>query len=168
VKLKKLIITEIALVAVILVVALIVIEGIPYLEGSQQTSSVSMYQEREYGKGNVTLARGENARTRFNYSTYDPSILVIELSFQNWQSPGNLTLLCNGKQFASFVATPEKPIMSLSVTSVSGQDWLRTYLSTAPSTASNSTLDNEITFSSEPLSGYAGTFDYRIAVRGSL
>ena len=163
-KLKKLIITEIALVAVILVVALIVIEGIPYLEGSQQTSSVSMYQEREYDKGNFTLARGENARTRFNYSTYDPSILVIDLSFQSWQSPGNLTLLCNGKQFASFVATPEKPTISLSVISVSGQDWLRTY----SSTASNSTLDNEITFSSEPLNGYAGTFNYRIAVRGSL
>jgi hypothetical protein len=167
-KLKKLIIAEIVLVAVMLIVVLVVIEDIPYLEGSQQNSSVSMYQEREYGKGNVTLARGENARTRFNYSTYDPSILVIELSFQSWLSPGNLTLLCNGEQFASFVATPEKPTMSLSVISLSGQDWLRTYSSTAPSTASNSTLENEITFSSEPLIGYAGTFNYRIAVRGSI
>jgi hypothetical protein len=164
VKLKKLIIAEIVLVAVILIVALIIIEGIPYLEGSQQTSSVSMYQEREYDKGNVTLARGEKARIRFNYTTYDPSILFIELSFQSWQSPGNLTLFCNGKRFASFVATPEKPTVSLSVISVSGQDWLRTY----SSTAFNSTLDNEITFSSEPPSGYAGTLNYRIAVRGSL
>ena len=167
-ELKKLIVAEIVLVAVILIVVMVVIEGVPYLEASQQNPSVSMYQEREYDKGNVTLARGENARIRFNYSTYDPSILVIELSFQSWQSPGNLTLLCNGKQFASFVATTEKPTISLSVISVSGQDWLRTYSSTAPSTLSNSTLDNEITFSSEPLSGYAGTFNYRIAVRGSL
>jgi len=167
VKLKKLIIAEIVLVAVILIVVLVIIEGIPYLEGSQQSSSVSMYQEREYNRGSVSLARGENARARFNYSTYDPSILVIELSFQSWQSPGNLTLLCNGKQFASFFATPEKPTMSLSVISVSGQDWLRTYSSTAPK-ASNSTLDNEITFSSKPTSGYAGTFNYKIAVRGSL
>jgi len=164
VELKKLIVAEIVLVAVILIVVMVVIEGVPYLEASQQNPSVSMYQEREYDKGNVTLARGENARIRFNYSTYDPSILVIELSFQSWQSPGNLTLLCNGKQFASFVATPEKPTMSLSVLSVSGQDWLRTY----SATVANSTLDNEITFSSEPLNGYAGTFNYRIAVRGSL
>jgi len=168
VELKKLIVAEIVLVAVILIVVMVVIEGVPYLEASQQNPSVSMYQEREYDKGNVTLARGENARIRFNYSTYDPSILVIELSFQSWQSPGNLTLLCNGKTFASIMATPEKPTVSLSVISVSGQDWLRTYSSTAPSTASNSTLDNEITFSSEPLNGYAGTFNYRIAVKGSL
>ncbi len=163
-KLKKLILAEIVIVAVILIVVLIVIEGIPYLEGSQQTASVSMYQEREYARGNVILARGENASKRFTYSTYDPAILVIELSFQSWQSPGNLTLSCNGKQFASFVATSKKPTMSLSVISVSGQDWVRTY----SATASNSTFDNEITFSSEALRGYEGTFSYRIAVRGSL
>jgi hypothetical protein len=168
VKLKRLIIAEIVLVAVILIAAMVVIEGIPYLEASQQNSSVSMYQEKEYDKGSVTLARGENATTRFNYSTYDPSILVVELSFQSWQSAGNLTLLCNGKQFASFVAESEKPTVSMSVMSVSGQDWLRTYSSTTPFTVSNSTLDNEITFSSEPLIGFAGTFNYRIAVRGSL
>jgi hypothetical protein len=164
-KLKKLIIAEIVLVAVILIAAMVVIEGIPYLEASQN-SSISMYQEKEYAKGSVTLARGETAQTGFNYSTYDPAILVLELSFQSWQNPGNLTFYCNKKPFASIIATPETSSTSLTVISLSGKDWVQT---SSPSVRSPfpSGYGNEITFSSESLNGYAGTFNYRISVRGS-
>jgi hypothetical protein len=166
-KLKRLFIAEIVIVAIILVSVMVVIEGIPYLEASRENSSVSMYQEKEYAKGIVTLARGEAARTGFNYSTYDPAILVLELSFQIWQSPGNLTFYCNKEYFASIIATPERPNISLVVISVSGEDWVKTSSSTKRPANSTSTYDNEITFSSNSLSGYAGTFNYRIVVRGS-
>ena len=163
-KLKKLIIAEIALVAVILVAAMIIIEGIPYLEASQQNSSITMYQEREYDKGSVTLAKGDTARTYFNYSTYSPAILVFEISFESWQSPGNLTFYCNYESFGSIIATPEKPGISLTMISLSGADWVQTSSLTVRSPFE---YGNEITFSSESPNGYAGTFNYRIAIRGS-
>ena len=165
-KLKKLIIAEIVLVTVILVVALIVIEGIPYLEGSQQTSSVNMYQEKEYDKGSITLAKGQTAQTGFNYSTYAPAILVLEISFETWESPGNLTFYCNYESFGSIIATPDKPTISLTMMSLSGVDWVKT---TSPIVRPSvpSEYGNEITFSSEAPNGYAGTFNYRISIRGS-
>ena len=163
-KLKKLIIAEITLVVIILFAVLIIIEGIPYLEASQQTSSVSMYQEKEYDKGSVTLAKGDTARTYFNYSTYSPAILVLEISFESWQSPGNLTFYCNYESFGSIVATPEKPSISLTLISLSGADWVQTSSLTVRSPFD---YGNEITFSSELPNGYAGTFNYRISIRGS-
>ena len=163
-KLKKLIIAEVVLVAVILVAAMIVIEGIPYLEASQQNSSISMYQEREYDKGSVTLAKGEIARKGFNYTTYSPAILVLEVSFESWQSPGNLTFYCNYESFGSIIATPEKPSASVTMISLSGKDWVQTSSLTVRSPFE---YGNEITFSSEGPNGYAGTFNYRISIRGS-
>lgn len=166
-KLKKLIIGEIVIVVVILLAAMVVIEGIPYLEASTQNAAVAMYQQKEYANGAITLRRGEEARTRFNYTTYDPAILVIELSFQSWEFAGNLTFYCNGKPFASIIAQADTPNVSLSVISVSGEDWVQTTTATTRSSGSTFTFGNEITFSSETQSGYAGTFTYRIAVRGS-
>lgn len=165
-QLKKLIMAEVVLVAVIIVAAMVVIEGIPYLEASQQTASISMYQEKEYGRGSVTLAKGETARTGFNYSTYDPAILVLEISFESWQSPGNLTFYCNYESFGSIMATPERSSISLTVISISGEDWVQTSSSTV-SSPFPSEYGNEITFSSEPPNGYAGTFNYRLSIRGS-
>jgi hypothetical protein len=162
VKLKKLIIAETLLAVAILLVILFFVEITPYLESSRQNASIGLYNQREYGKGNATIARGQIVRAaQFNYTTSDPAILILDLTFQNWKSTGNLTFAINGRVFSSILATPENSQMSLAVITVSGEDWVET-------TSLNSLVfGNEITFISSRENGYEGTFDYQISVRGS-
>jgi len=134
----------------------------PILKSSAQDSAIGLYNEREYGKGNVTLTAGETQRVaQFNYSTYDPAILVLDLAFRSWKSSGNLTMLINGRVFASVFASPESPTVSLRVISFSGTEWVR------PPSPDSFVFGNEISFSSKPENGFAGTFEYEIRIRGS-
>jgi hypothetical protein len=123
VNLKKLIIVEAGAVILVLIVALTLVEVIPNLASSQQNSSIGMYNEKTFAEGNVTLARGTIVQSsKFNYTTFDPAILVLELNFQTWRSPGNLTINVNGNSFATINATPEKPHVKLTAITCSGKD----------------------------------------------
>ena len=160
-KLKKLLFVEIAAVAIVLVVILFFVEVSPYLASSKPNSQIGLYNQKEFARGNVTLTVGQTAGAQFNYSSYDPAILVIDLAFQNWQTPGYLSLYCNGLIIATIYASSSNPTVRFTTISVSGWDWVK------PPSLNSFTYGNEVTFSSEPQNGYEGTFDYQISIRGS-
>jgi hypothetical protein len=153
---------EIGAVAIALVSLFFFIEFTPFLVASGQDNSIGVYKEKEFGNGNVTITKGQIVRAPyFNYSTFDPAILVVDMDFQSWQSVGTLKLAVNGKVFATVVATPEKPKLSLSVISVSGADWVD------PTSIYDRVYGNAISFASEAIGGFEGTFNYQINIRGS-
>jgi hypothetical protein len=160
-KLGKLIVAEAFLVVVVIVVVLGVIEFMPSLNSPSQNAPIGVYHQREYGRGNATLALGEVARTQFNYTTFDPAILVLDLDFHSWKKPGVLELACNGRVFASVFASSENPRLRLNVITVSGLEWVQ------PKSIESFVFGNEITFSSVPVVGYEGSFSYEVNIRGS-
>jgi hypothetical protein len=160
-KTKKLFAIEIASAVIVLTAILVIVEVSPYLSSSQANAQIGMYNERTYAKGLVTLALGQTSSAQFNYSTYDPAILVMDLAFQDWQIPGQLSLYCNGRLIATIRATPDNPNVRLSTISVSGWDWVK------PPSINSFTYGNEVSFVSEPVDGFEGTFTYQIDIRGS-
>jgi hypothetical protein len=160
-KLKKLFIVEIAALVIAVVVLMFSIEGSPFLAASKPDSSVDVYAQKEFATGTATLTKGQRATASFNYSTYDPVILVLELKFQSWETPGNFSIYCNTKRLTSVYASPETPQLSLKAVSLSGLDWVD-----SPTLISPNAI-NRIIFVSEAENGYAGTFSYELYVRGS-
>ena len=161
-KLRKLMLVEVTVVAIVLIIVMIFVEFTPYLVSSAQDESIGVYQGKEFRKGTATIAKGQSVRVDyFNYSTFDPAILVVNMEFQTWQSPGTLTIAVNGKVFASIVATPEKPKIDVNVISVSGADWVE------PTSIYSPVFGNAISFTSEKGKGYEGNFSYQIVIRGS-
>jgi hypothetical protein len=160
-KLKKLLAIEIASAIIVLAVVLVVVEVTPYLSSSQANAQIGTFNEKVFAKGTLTLALGQSASAQFNYSTYDPAILVVDLTFQDWQVPGNLSMYCNGRLISTIYATPDNPTVRLTTISVSGWEWVK-----SPSIDSF-TYGNEVTFVSDPADGFEGTFNYQIDIRGS-
>ena len=161
-ELKKVIMIEITVVVIVLVGVMAFVGIIPYLASSQQNRSIGVYNERLFDEGNVTLSRGNAIPSAiFNYTTFDPAILVLDLDFQTWEAPGNLTISVNGLNLATISPSPENPHFSLNAVSFSGEDLVIPY--SVKSILSN----NQVDFSSKTGEGYAGTFSYRISIRGS-
>ncbi len=158
-------ILEIAGAIFIIVVVAVFIEVTPYLS-SGQTSQIGVFNQRVYAEKTLTISQGQKASTQFNYTTYDPAILVIDLSFKNWQNPGNLSVYCNGLKIASFESTPSNPSLELTTITFSGYDLVRP---PAPKIAMSNifTYGNEISFVSGQANGFAGTFSYEVSIRGS-
>jgi hypothetical protein len=159
-KIKNLLMVEVTSIIVILSLVVVFVELTPNLVSSS-SPSIGVYNQRVFSKGTLTLESGAMQSAQFNYSTFDPAILVIDLTFQNWQKPGNLTILCNGRNVATFLATPNNPTIHLTTFSVSGWDWVK------PPTINSFVYGNEITFRSAAQNGYEGTFSYSIDIRGS-
>jgi hypothetical protein len=160
-KLKKLFAIEIAVLAVALLVVMFFVEVTPYLVSSKTNSQISLYNEKQFAEGTASLALGQTKSAQFNYSTYDPAILVVDLTFQSWQSQGDLSIYLNGKLIASINATAINPAVHLTAISVSGRDWVK------PPSINSFTYGNEVTFVSDSENGYEGTFNYKIDIRGS-
>jgi hypothetical protein len=159
-KLKKLFVIEIAAIVVVIAVLLLLVEVSPFLASSKPNSSVAVYDQKEFAKSVATLTRGQRATVAFNYSTYDPSILVLNILFQSWKTPGNLSIYCNVKLLTTIFATPEKSQITLNVVSLSGLDWVDSPNLTSPNAI------NRIIFVSDE-NGYEGTFSYELYIRGS-
>lgn len=161
-ELKKIIMIEIIVVVIVMIGVLVFVGIIPYLASSQQSRSIGVYNERVFDEGKVTLSRGNSIQSNiFNYTTFDPAILVLELDFQTWEAQGNLTVSVNGFDLATIAPTPENPHVILNAVSFSGKDLVKTY------SAKSILTDNQVDFSSQTVEGYAGTFSYRISIRGS-
>ena len=158
-KLRRLIAVEIALLVVAVLAVMVFVEYVPFLRSSKQRSSIGLYQEREYARGNLTMAVGQSSSVRFVYSSYDPAILILDITFLTWESPGFLIIRCNYRICASVSAGPENPFVSFAVVSFSGREWVE-----PPSSMFGL---NEISFESELENGYEGMFSYRISIRGS-
>jgi hypothetical protein len=160
-KLKKLIALEIVSAVIILMVILIIVEVTPYLASTNPNDQIGMYNQKEFAKGTVRITKGQIASAQFNYSTYDPAILIVDLAFKNWQTIGHVSLYCNGKLIATINASPDNPKVHFTAISVSGLDWVK------PPSVNSFTYGNEVTFVSDPESGYEGDFNYQISIRGS-
>jgi hypothetical protein len=160
-KLRKIIIIEIAAITIALLLALLLIFYTPYLEASSQNTSIKMFNQREYSKGTATLTRGEKVSAFFNYSLYDPVILILDLTFQTWQTPGNLTIYINGKYCSSILVSQQEQQARLEIVTLSGSDWIK-----SPSIDSF-VFGNQVMFNSDLKTGFEGTFNYQINIRGS-
>jgi hypothetical protein len=167
VKLGKIILVEVVFIVVVLLAVLVAIEGVPTLSSTGQGNSIGMYQEKSFSQGKITLTSGQTQSTRFNYTSYDPAILQIDLNFQTIQFPGNLTLYCNGRAFTSLIPTAQNPQVTLTAISVSGNDLVQTSTKTNIQIGSIFLYGNEISFTSTPINGFEGTFSYKIDIRGS-
>jgi hypothetical protein len=166
VNLKKLFVAEIAIVIVVVVVVVAFVEITPFLAASNQNGQIGVYNQRVYDQKTVTLQYGQVASSRFNYSTYDPAILVVDLKFQDWQKAGNLSVYCNGILIDTIYASPSSPEVKTTTVTFSGYDLVK------PPSAKLGIIyqyeyGNEITFISPYQNGYEGTFSYQIAIRGS-
>ncbi len=165
-KLKKLFVVEFAIIIVAIIAVAFFVEISPFLAASNQTGQIGVYNQRQYAQNTVTLEQGQRASSMFNYTTYDPAILVVDLTFKDWQKSGTLTLYCNGVEIDTFEATPSNPSVESTSVTFSGFDLVKP----PPSKLAISSVfayGNEISFVSSPENGYAGTFSYQVNIRGS-
>ena len=159
-------VVEIAIVIVVVVFVLIFVEITPFLAASNQTGQIGVFNQRKYAQDTVTLVPGQRAGSQFNYTLYDPAILVVDLKFQDWQSPGLISMYCNGILVVTFEATPKNPYVELTTVTFSGYDLVKP----PPSQFTGLfrfAYGNEISFLSPSENGYQGTFEYEINIRGS-
>jgi hypothetical protein len=167
-KLKKLIVIETSGVIVAIVLIAVFVGITPYLASSGQNGQIGVFNQREYARETVTLQSGQRASSQFNYSTYDPAILVVDLKFQNWQKPGPLSMYCNNILVATFDATPSNPNVELTAITFSGIDLVKPPSSKLLMSSYNPfPFGNEIYFLSPEENGFEGTFSYQISIRGS-
>jgi hypothetical protein len=166
VNLKKLFVFEIVGVVVAIILITVFVGITPYLSSSGGTGQIGVFNQREYVSETVTLQQGQRASSRFNYTTYDPAILVVDLKFQDWQKSGSLSMYCNGILVTTFNATPSDPDIESTTVTFSGFDLVKP----PPPKIGMSfqfTYGNEISFSSPLENGYEGTFNYQLSIRGS-
>ena len=168
VKLKKLLAIEISVAVIVLVTIMLLVEVTPYLASSRPDSQIGVYNQKLFAEGNATISAGQSVSAWFNYSSFDPPILVFDLTFQNWQTPGALSIYCNGLCVTTIDASPNNPHMVLTAIGVSGLDIVKTRADLVyPAPPSVYTYGNQITFTPSPGNGYQGSFNYKISLRGS-
>jgi hypothetical protein len=165
-RLKKLITLEIAFVVVMLVVVLIGVQFTPSLVSQNRDDKINVFSQKEYSQNTVSLFGSEKTSCRFNYSTFDPAILVIDLTFHSWQNPGYLSLYCNDILVVTIEATPRNPNVQLTTVTVSGYDLIKPHQQLSY-IFNNYVFENEISFVSTIENGYEGIFSYKVSIRGS-
>lgn len=164
--LRKLFIVEIAVVIVAIVLVAVFVEITPFLAASNQTGQIGVFNQRKYAQETVTLVAGQRVGSQFNYTIYDPAILVVDLTFQDWQKPGLISMYCNGILIVTFEATPSNPYVELTSVTFSGFDIVKPPASKLAQSFVFA-YGNEISFFSPDENGYEGTFNYQINIRGS-
>ena len=159
-KLRKLFVAELALVFTVLIVIVVVVEVNPALGGSTQSQDIGAFNQKLFSQGAVSITRATSFSTSFDYSSYEPAVLVIDLKFSTIQSPGTLSATCNGRYIGSVYAA-DKSHATFSAISMSGTEWVK------PPSAYSSAFTNQIIFSSDADQGFEGIFTYQISLRGS-
>ncbi len=160
-KIGKLFFAEIFVIITVLVVTVVVIQVDPSLAGSKQAQVIGAFNQNVIGQDTITIVKGDAFSTQFEYSSFEPAIFVLDLTFRDSQSSGYLTLQLNGRYIGSIFVTPEKHQATISAISLTGAEWVK-----PPSAYSNS-FTNQIIFSSDSSDGYVGTFDFQISLNGS-
>lgn len=158
-KLNRLFLIEIVILMISLVSVVAFLEIAPYLKPSKQNASIGLYREREFAEGNLAVVVGEMSNANFTYPSYDPAILIVEVTLETCEIPGNLILRCNYREFASIYVDRAGSHHSFTVVSVSGREWVM-----PPSSMFGF---NAISFESPSTDGYEGTITYQIRIRGS-
>ena len=158
-KLEKIVLLEVLFFAALLLTIMATLELIPFLQPSKHNTSIGLYNAISFPKNTIKLTSGEFVKIPFQYSSYDPAIIILELSFQTCEEPGYLIIYCNYIRVTSIFVSPETPPLYLNLISFSGTDWVE------PPSAMFGL--NELIFESEPKNGYAGNLTYQITLRGS-
>ena len=158
-KLKTIVTFEVLSFAAVLLTVMATLGLVPSLQPSKQNTSIGLYSTISFPKNTIKLASGGSVNMPFKYSSYDPAIIILELSFQTCEEPGYLIIYCNYRRVASIFVSPETPPLILNLISVSGSDWVE-----RPSAMFGR---NELLFESESQNGYAGNLTYQITLRGS-
>jgi hypothetical protein len=157
-KLKNLVILEITALIILLISVFAYIEVTTYL-GSSQNAEIGLYIEKVYAKGNVTVLPGETAIARFTFLSYEPTILVLELTFRSVDEPGYLLVRCNNRLLHPIIVSQANSTVSLNAVSVSGAEWVE------PLSAMFGF--NEVTFEAGSEKGFEGVVEYQIKLRGT-
>lgn len=165
-KLKRIVLFEVTAIALIVIFIAVLVEFTPYLTTDAQSSQIDVFQQKEYFRNTVTLASGQRTSAQFNYTTYDPAILVVDIEFANWEKSGYLSLYCNGILIVTFEATPNNPYVELTTITFSGFDIVKPPPPKLP-TSFTLAYGNEVSLLSTEENGYQGTFSYQVNIRGS-
>jgi len=105
------------------------------------------------------MTNGASITLPFNYSSFDPAIIILELAIQTCETPGYLSIYCNYRNVASiFIDSQTQPI-TFNLISVAGIDWAE-----IPTAMFGR---NELLFESEAPNGYEGSLTYQITLKGS-
>jgi len=131
----------------------------PYLGSSEEYQSIPVYSQKSEPIRYLSLDQGSTAVLRFNYTSYDPSVIVLDLSIDSIEHPGKFDIFCNYKLVTTVNVTPETQRMTINLVSFSGLDWVE------PMTAMFGL--NDLVFESNEVGGYVGTLSYQITFRGS-
>ena len=158
-RLSKIVFFEVVFSVAILLSVMVALDMIPFLQPSNQVNSIGLYSSIYYPEKTVTLESGDFKIAPFSFSSYDPAIIILKLSFQNSEEQGYLTVYCNYRSIASIFVRSDTPPVFLNLISVSGGDWVE-----PPSAMSGM---NELLFESKSENGFTGTFSYQITLRGS-
>ena len=159
---------EIVTVIIAILIGLIFFQMTPYLQSSGRSGSIGVFNQQDYVKETATIQPGEIVNSRFNYNTYDPAILKIEVSFQDWKKPGNLSLYLNYVLIDSFEATPQKPSYETTTITFSGFELVKPPPINPEMASSAQFFASNLLYFESPLDGgYEGTFNYHISIRGS-
>ena len=160
-KLGKLFVAELAVVTVVLIVVVVLVEVNPSLAVSSQSTPIGAFKTKVYAADTVIITKGDAFSTQFDYSSYEPAILNIDVTATNIQTPGYLSFTCNGRYVGSVYVSPENIHASISAITLSGSEWIK------PPSAYSNAFSNQIIFSSDSDQGFVGTFDYQINLKGS-
>jgi hypothetical protein len=158
-KLKVLFALEIAIIVGVLAFALAYLWVTPYLGSSQQYGSMESYSQKSNPVNYLSLEKGQPGIVRFNYTSYDPAIVVLDLRFDSIDSLGDFDIFCNYRHVATISVTPETQKITLNLVSFSGLDWVE------PMTSMFGL--NDLVFESNSPNGYAGIIAYQISFRGT-
>ena len=159
--LKKIAFVEVGALVAVLAIVLVVVQVVPSLSTSRQTGSIGAFNQRTYAAGNITMASGRIAESqKFAYQTFDPAILVLDLDFKDWQKPGNLSVSVNGRVIGTVYASSASPHFTLKSVTFSGIDLVQPYSYYSP-------IQNNTVYFISNSDGYAGSFQYKVAIRGS-
>jgi len=159
VKLKGLFVLEIGIIVIIIVSAIAFLLLMPSLGSSQLYESMDSYSQKTTPIHYISIIRDQPGIVRFNYSSYDPSIIVLDLYFESVDTPGDFDIFCNYRHAATVSVTPETKKTTLNLVSFSGLDWVE------PMTSMFGL--NDLIFESKDTNGFLGTISYQITFRGS-
>ena len=160
-KLGKLLVAEISILAIAFAVVLFFVQIIPSLGSSKEQSTIGMYKEIEITAGNITVIVGEPVDAQFNYSSYEPAILQLNIEFRTWITEGYLSLSCNGREITTIQATSQHPKIAFTIITFANAEWVK------PPSVNSDFYPNVITFFSDYQNGYEGTLNYEVKLRGS-
>lgn len=157
--LKKIVIIETISIVVIFVAIVTFIEIIPSLQPSEENDKIFPYNSVTILENTINLADKEFVKAPFKYSTYDPAIVVLDITFINCDRQGYLTIYCNYRRIIRLFVDPYTLKQSIIMFSFSGSDWVE------PPTAMFGF--NELLFESDSQNGFSGKISYQITFRGT-